>query len=181
MSRVGIQPIKIPPGVQVEISEGNLVRVTGPQREVLERQLRPEMKIHQEGSYLRVERPSDSRQHRALHGLTRTLLANMITGVTEGFQKVLELNGVGYRAEKQGNNVRLALGFSHPVLIVPDEGIQLAVEGTNRIIVRGTDLEKVGNMAAKIRSVKPVEPYKQKGLKYSDEQPRRKAGKQGKF
>jgi len=165
----------------VEIEEGNLVRVTGPQRQVLERRLRPEMKIRQEGPYLRVERPSDSRQHRALHGLTRTLLANMMAGVTKGFQKALEINGVGYRVEKQGDNIRMSLGFSHPVLIVPDEGIQLAVEGTNRIIVRGADLEKVGNMAAKIRSVKPVEPYKQKGLKYSEEQPRRKAGKQGKF
>jgi len=174
-----MQPISIPPGVEVQIGEGNLIEVKGP-KGTLRRQLRPEMVIEKQNGTVVVRRPKETRWHKSLHGLTRTLIANMIVGVTEGYQKVLEISGVGYRAEMQGKNIRLTVGFSHPVLIEPDEGVELAVEGGNKIIVRGIDKEIVGNMAAKIRAVRPVEPYRGKGIKYEDEIPRRKPGKQAK-
>jgi large subunit ribosomal protein L6 len=182
MSRVGLQPIEIPPGVKVELTtvEGSpQITVQGP-RGTLRRTLHPDLQIERENGRLWVKRPSDSRFHKALHGLSRTLIANMVVGVTQGFRRVLEINGVGYRAEQQGKDIRLNLGFSHPVLIQAEEGLVLKVEEPTRIAVEGIDKEVVGNMAAKIRAVKPSEPYKLKGLKYREEQPRRKAGKQSK-
>ncbi len=178
MSRIGQQPIPLPSSVQVEI-EGTTVTVTGPKGE-LRRELHPEMRLHLEAGQLTVARPSDQPQHRALHGLTRTLLANMVTGVTEGFAKMLELHGVGYRAQQMGPNIQMSVGFSHPVDIVARAGVTLEVDGTNRIRVSGVDKELVGQAAAEIRGVRPPEPYKGKGIRYEGEYVRRKAGKAGK-
>ena len=179
MSRIGRMPITVPAGVTVSIADGNVVTVKGPKGE-LKRALRPEMIIKQEGSTITVERPSDDKLHRSLHGLTRTLLHNMIVGVTDGFKKELEVNGVGYRAQKQGNKLTLNLGYSHPVIMDDPEGITSTVEGQNVIIVSGIDKEKVGQYAAEIRSKRAPEPYKGKGIKYADEVIRRKVGKTGK-
>lgn len=182
MSRVGLQPIPIPPGVTVELTqvEGHTqITVKGP-KGTLQRSLHPDIQVLRENGYLWVKRPSDNRLHKALHGLSRTLVANMVTGVTEGFRRVLEINGVGYRAEQQGKDIRINIGFSHPVLVQAEEGLVLKVEEPTRIAIEGIDKEVVGNMAAKIRAVKPCEPYKLKGIKYREEQPRRKAGKQSK-
>lgn len=178
MSRVGRKPVSIPEGVTVTLDGSNMT-VTGP-RGTLERDLHPEMVIQVEGSVITVTRPTDSRQHRALHGLTRTLVANMVQGVTQGFRRGLEIVGVGYRATKQGRKVVLAVGFSHPVEIDPPVGIELELPNPNAVVVTGADKEKVGQTAADIRAVRPPEPYKGKGIRYEGEVVRRKAGKVGK-
>ena len=178
MSRIGRMPIAIPAGVTVEIAENNKVTVKGP-KGTLERVLPAEMEIKQEGEEILVNRPNDLKKMRSLHGLTRTLIHNMVIGVTEGYTKVLEVNGVGYRAAKQGNKLNLALGYSHPVERVDPEGITTTVDG-NKITVSGIDKEKVGQYAAEIREKRAPEPYKGKGIKYVDEVIRRKVGKTGK-
>lgn len=177
MSRIGKQPVAVPQGVDVQI-EGNTVRVKGPKGQ-LSREFHPDMIIRQEGGCLQVERPSDDKLHRSLHGLTRTLLNNMILGVTRGFEKGLELSGVGYRASKQGKKLVLAMGYSHLVEIVPEEGLEIEVPAPTKILVKGIDKEKVGNLAARIRRVREPEPYKGKGVRYEGERIRRKAGKAG--
>lgn len=178
MSRIGKQPITIPAAVNVEI-DGTRVTVRGPKGE-LSREISAEMHLELSDGRLLVSRPSDQPRHRALHGLTRALLANMVTGVDAGFTKTLELQGVGYRAQQQGDKIVLSLGFSHPVEVAPAPGVTLEVEGTSRIHVRGIDKEAVGQMAANIRSLRPPEPYKGKGIRYLGEYVRRKAGKAGK-
>jgi len=179
MSRIGKEPIAIPTGVEVKVAEGNVVTVKGP-KGTLEKTFNKDMKIVVDNNILTVERPSDDKNHRALHGLTRSLLANMVKGVSEGFEKTLEINGVGYRAQKQGNKVVMNLGFSHQVEVVESEGITLEVPNPNTIIVKGIDNEKVGAVAANIREYRLPEPYKGKGIKYSTETIRRKEGKSGK-
>ncbi|MBQ9278272.1 MAG: 50S ribosomal protein L6 [Lachnospiraceae bacterium] len=178
MSRIGRMPIAIPAGVTVDIAENNKVTVKGP-KGTLERVLPAEMEISKEGEEIVVKRPNDLKKMKSLHGLTRTLINNMVIGVTEGYQKVLEVNGVGYRAAKQGNKLNLALGYSHPVDMTDPEGITTTVDG-NKIIVSGIDKEKVGQYAAEIREKRAPEPYKGKGIKYADEVIRRKVGKTGK-
>ncbi len=178
MSRIGRMPIAIPDGVTVTIAENNKVTVKGP-KGTLERVLPAEMEIVQEGSEILVKRPNDLKKMKSLHGLTRTLIHNMVVGVTEGYNKILEVNGVGYRAAKQGNKLNLSLGYSHPVEMVDPEGITTTVDG-NKIIVSGIDKEKVGQYAAEIREKRAPEPYKGKGIKYADEVIRRKVGKTGK-
>lgn len=177
MSRIGKQPIPVPAGVDVQI-EGNRVRIKGPKGQ-LEKELHEDMIINYGEGQLTVERPSDSKKHRSMHGLTRTLLNNMVVGVTTGFQKNLELAGVGYRASKQGNKLVLAIGYSHPVEIEPEPGLEIEVPAPNRISVKGIDKEKVGALAAAVRATRKVEPYKGKGIKYEGEVIRRKAGKAG--
>jgi large subunit ribosomal protein L6 len=178
MSRIGRMPIKVPENVKVEVGEDNHVVVqAGATR--LERALPREIRVLQEDGELRVERPSDARQHRALHGLTRTLVANMVTGVTEGFTRRLEINGVGYRAQKVGDLVMFQVGYSHPVAFEAPPGVTVNVEGNNRVVVSGSDKELVGETAARIRRIRPPEPYKGKGIKYAEETIRRKAGKAG--
>ncbi len=179
MSRVGKMPIAIPAGVTVDIAENNLVTVKGPKGE-LSRVLPAEMTIKEEGGEVIVERPDDLKRNKALHGLTRALINNMVIGVSAGFEKILEINGVGYRAAKQGNVLNLSLGFSHPVEYPEPEGIEIEVPDQNKIIIRGISKEKVGQTAAEIRGYRPPEPYKGKGIKYSDEYIRRKVGKTGK-
>ncbi len=178
MSRVGLMPIAVPPGVQVSLKKG-LVTVSGPKGE-LSRRFDPDMGITLDSNILRVSRPSDSRQHRSLHGLTRSLLANMVQGVSSGFGKELEIVGVGYRAEKSGDKLVLRIGFSHPVEVTPLPGISLDVEGGNRIKVSGIDKEVVGEMAAEIRAIRPPDAYKGKGIRYAGEIVRLKPGKAGK-
>ncbi len=178
MSRIGRKPIPIPAGVTVDIN-GSTVRVKGPKGELV-RTFHPDMVIEREDMALVVKRPSDDGFHRSLHGLTRTLLANMIEGVTQGFSKALEVSGVGYRAVKEGKTLVLTVGYSHPVRIEPPDGINFVVEGTNRILVQGIDKEVVGEVAARIRAVRPPDPYKGKGIMYVGERLRRKAGKAGK-
>lgn len=177
MSRIGKQPIVIPTGVTVTV-ENNLVTVKGPKGE-LTRQINKDMILEQEAGQLLVSRPSDNKTHRSLHGLSRTLIANMVTGVTAGFTKTLEIVGVGYRAAKAGNNVNMTLGFSHPVVIEPPAGITLDVPAPNRIVISGINKESVGAIAANIRSLREPEPYKGKGIKYEGEFVRRKVGKAG--
>jgi large subunit ribosomal protein L6 len=178
MSRIGRKPIPVPAGVDIKF-EGNTITVKGP-RGQLSQSFHPDMTIVQEDGNLLVQRPDDERMHRALHGLTRTLLANMVTGVTTGFRKNMEMVGVGYRAAKTGNNMTLNLGYSHPVVIEPPQGITLIVETPTRIAVEGIDKQLVGEVAAGIRSWRPPEPYKGKGIKYEGEVIQRKAGKAGK-
>jgi len=177
MSRIGKQPIPLPQGVEVQIN-GTLVKVKGPKGE-LERDLHRDMIIRMDENSIVVERPSDNKLHRSLHGLTRTLLNNMVVGVTRGFEKSLELTGVGYRASKQGNKLVLAVGYSHPVEITPPAGLEIDVPAPTKIVVRGMDKEKVGALAANIRAVREPEPYKGKGIKYEGERIRRKVGKAG--
>ena len=179
MSRIGRMPIAIPAGVTVEIAENNKVTVKGP-KGTLERVLAPEMEIKVEGAEIVVSRPNDLKRMKSLHGLTRTLINNMVIGVTAGYQKVLEINGVGYRAAKSGKKLTLTLGYSHPVEMIDPEGIETTVENQTKITVKGIDKEKVGQFAAEIRSKRGPEPYKGKGIKYSDEVIRRKVGKTGK-
>ncbi len=180
MSRIGLKPIPVPPKVQVEIL-GSLVTVKGPRGE-LSRAFSPDMAIALEEGVLHVRRPSDSRTHRSLHGLTRTLLANMVIGVSDGFAKVLEIVGTGYRAEKQGKNLMLHVGYSHPVEFKPPEGIEFEVPKNGATItIVGRDKELVGEMAARIRRQRPPEPYQGKGVRYAGEHVRRKAGKAGKI
>ena len=178
MSRIGRMPVAIPAGVTVEIVN-NYMTVKGP-KGTLERQLPDEMEIKQEDGNVIVTRPNDLKKMKSLHGLTRTLIANMIHGVTEGYEKKLEVNGVGYRAAKQGKKLTLSLGYSHPVEMEDPEGIETVLEGQNVIIVKGINKEKVGQYAAEIRSKREPEPYKGKGIKYADEVIRRKVGKTGK-
>jgi len=177
MSRVGRQPIAVPERVKVAI-DGTRVVVRGPKGE-LSRDVSPEMSLQLEGGQLLVSRSSDAPRHRALHGLTRSLLANMVTGVDSGFTKTLEIYGLGYRAETRGDKLVLSLGFSHPIEVPPPPGITLETEGTNRVHVRGSDKEMVGQVAADIRALRPPEPYKGKGIRYAGEKVRRKAGKAG--
>jgi len=178
MSRIGKMPITVPSGVAVTIS-GSSVTVKGPKGE-LSRSLNPDMLIKQEGDVITIERPSESKKHRAFHGLTRTLLANMVEGVSKGFERTLDIVGVGYRAEMAGQNLGLRMGFSHPVEIEPLPGVSFAVEGNNRIKVLGINKEDVGQMAAKIRSIRPPDAYKGKGIRYTGETVRLKPGKAGK-
>ena len=178
MSRIGRMPITVPAGVTVNVADGNVVTVKGPKGE-LTRALRAEMTIKQEGNTITVERPSDDKLHRSLHGLTRTLLNNMIVGVTDGFKKELDVNGVGYRVAKEGKNLVMNLGFSHQVIVPEIEGITIDVPGPNKIVVSGCDKQTVGQFAAEIREKRPPEPYKGKGIKYADEVIRRKVGKTG--
>ncbi len=178
MSRIGRLPVAIPAGVTVEIAENNKVTVTGP-KGTLVRELPVEMEIKKEGEEVVVTRPNDLKRMKALHGLTRTLINNMVVGVTQGYEKVLEVNGVGYRAAKSGNKLTLNLGYSHPVEMTDPEGVETVLEGQNKITVKGIDKEKVGQYAAEIRDKRRPEPYKGKGIKYADEVIRRKVGKTG--
>ena len=179
MSRIGRMPIAVPAGVTVTIAENNLVTVKGP-KGTLERVLPAEMTIKQEGAEIVVTRPNDLKRSKSLHGLTRTLIKNMVVGVTEGYEKVLEINGVGYRAAKQGKKLTLSLGYSHPVEMEDPEGVTTVLDGQNIIKVQGIDKEKVGQYAAVIREKRGPEPYKGKGIKYQPETIRRKVGKTGK-
>jgi large subunit ribosomal protein L6 len=172
-------PVIIPPGVTVTLEEGNVMTVKGP-KGTLTRQLVSDMNIEVDAAQVVVKRPSDLKRHKERHGLTRTLIFNMVHGVTNGYSKLLEINGTGYRAAKSGNKLTLTLGYSHPVEMTDPEGITSTVEGNNKITVSGIDKEKVGQYAAEIRSKREPEPYKGKGIKYSDEKIRRKAGKTGK-
>ena len=176
MSRIGRMPIAIPSGVTVEVAENNKVTVKGP-KGTLERVLPEAMDIKVDGEEVVVSRPNDLKKNKALHGLTRTLIYNMVVGVTEGYEKKLEVNGVGYRAQKQGKKLVLSLGYSHPVEMEDPEGIETVLDGQNIIIVKGIDKEKVGQYAAEIRSKREPEPYKGKGIKYDTEVIRRKVGK----
>ena len=179
MSRIGRMPIAIPAGVTVEVAENNKVTVKGP-KGTLERVLPSEMEIKVEGSEVIVSRQNDLKKMKSLHGLTRTLINNMVVGVTKGYEKKLEVNGVGYKASKAGKVLTLNLGYSHPVEMTDPEGVETTLEGQNIIFVRGIDKEKVGQFAAEIRDKRRPEPYKGKGIKYSDEVIRRKVGKTGK-
>jgi large subunit ribosomal protein L6 len=179
MSRIGKKPISVPQGVTVTVGEGNLVTVKGPKGTLTQR-LPAAIAINQEDGTLNLSRPTDEKEHRALHGLSRALLNNMVIGTSTGFRKVLEINGVGYRAAKAGRNLNMSLGFSHPVLVEAPEGITLDVGERNTVVISGADKQMVGEIAANIRSLRPPEPYKGKGIKYSDETIRRKAGKAGK-
>jgi len=179
MSRIGRLPIPIPPGVDVTL-EGTSITVKGPKGE-LHRDLVPDLTVVKDDGTIRVERPRDDKRSRELHGLTRTLVANMVTGVTAGYRKGLEITGVGYRAQKVGNNLQLSLGYSHPVEIQPPDGISFEVETPVRLAVVGIDKELVGRVAAQVRSTRKPEPYKGKGVRYAGEIVRRKAGKAGKI
>ena len=179
MSRIGRMPFAIPADVTVEIAENNKVTVKGP-KGTLERVLPAVMQIKKDGNEIVVSRQNDLKKMKYLHGLTRTLIYNMIVGVTKGYEKVLEINGVGYRGAKQGKKLVLNLGYSHPVEMIDPEGIETVMEGQNKIIVKGIDKEKVGQFAAEIREKRAPEPYKGKGIKYADETIRRKVGKTGK-
>ena len=179
MSRIGRMPVASPAVVTVTIAENNFVTVKGP-KGTLERELPVEMNIKEEDGHIVVTRPNDLKKMKSLHGLTRTLINNMIHGVTEGYEKVLEVNGVGYRAAKQGKKLVLSLGYSHPVEMEDPEGIETVLEGQNKITVKGISKEKVGQYAAEIRDKRRPEPYKGKGIKYADEVIRRKVGKTGK-
>lgn len=179
MSRIGRRPITIPSGVSVDVSGGNFVSVKGP-KGTLELQAAPSLQISTDNGTLVVARPDEDRRNRSLHGLTRTLIDNMVTGVTNGFRKNLEVHGVGYRAQLDGTNLVLNVGFSHPVRMVPPQGVTYALDGQTRIAVEGIDKQLVGEEAARIRKVRPPEPYKGKGIRYEGERVRRKAGKAGK-
>ena len=178
MSRIGKKPIAIPAGVDVKIAD-NKVTVKGPKGE-LTTSFNPDITVAVEGAEIIVTRPSDNKEHRAMHGLTRTLIANMVIGVTEGYKKELEVNGVGYRAQKQGNNLVMNLGFSHQVIVPEVEGIKIDVPAPNQIVISGADKQLVGQFAADVRKKRPPEPYKGKGIKYVDEHIRRKEGKAAK-
>lgn len=179
MSRIGRMPITIPAGVTVDIADNNLVTVKGP-KGTLQRSFSTEMKFKKDGDVITVTRPSDDRQHRSLHGLSRTLLNNMVHGVTHEFEKTLEINGVGYKAAVQGKTLVLNLGYSHPVNVEAPEGITFTTPDPNKIIIKGADKQMVGQTAAQIRAKRPPEPYLGKGIKYTDEHIRRKTGKAGK-
>ncbi|MCV9884125.1 MULTISPECIES: 50S ribosomal protein L6 [Metabacillus] len=179
MSRIGKKILEIPAGVTINIAEDNTVTVKGPKGE-LTRTFSPDMKIVIEDNVLTVARPSDVKEHRALHGTTRSLLGNMVEGVSKGFERGLELIGVGYRATKSGNKLVLNVGYSHPVEITPESGIEIEVPSQTKVLVKGTDKERVGAIAANIRDVRPPEPYKGKGIRYEGEHVRRKEGKTAK-
>ena len=177
MSRIGRKPISLPPGVEIKI-EDNIITVKGP-KGVLSQAIPEDMTINQQENELLVTRPSDAKRHRAMHGLARALVANMVTGVTTGFEKKLEMVGVGYRAQLQGNKLVINIGFSHPVEVDPPQGIEFEVPAVTKITVKGIDKQLVGNTAADIRAIRKPEPYKGKGLRYENEAVRRKAGKTG--
>ncbi|GFN36916.1 50S ribosomal protein L6 [Tepidimicrobium xylanilyticum] len=179
MSRIGLKPIDIPKGVEIKLDTKNHIEVKGP-KGVIKDQLSSEMEIKIEDNQIFVNRPSDDKKHKSLHGLTRTLIANMIEGVTNGYSKKLEIHGTGYRAQKQGKKLILNLGYSHPIELEDPEGIEVEVPAANQIIVKGIDKQKVGNYAAVIRDFRKPEPYKGKGIRYADEYVRRKVGKTGK-
>ena len=178
MSRIGRMPIQVPAGVEIQIGEGNVVTVKGP-KGTLEKQFHPDMNIAVADNVLTVTRPDDEKLHRSLHGLTRTLLHNMVVGVTEGYKKELEINGIGYRAQKTGTQVTMNLGFSHPVVVDEVEGITIEVPEPTKLVILGIDKQKVGQFAAEVRGKRPPEPYKGKVIKYVDEVIRRKEGKTG--
>jgi len=178
MSRIGRMPVAVPAGVNVTI-DGNLVTVKGP-KGTLSKEIKPEITVRQEGAEILVERNNDSKPSRSLHGLSRTLVANMVTGVTAGFTKELEIHGVGYRCAKQGKELNLTLGFSHPTVVSDNEDITIEAPAPNKIIISGIDKQKVGQFAAEVRGIRPVEPYKGKGVRYAGEQVIRKEGKAGK-
>ena len=178
MSRIGRMPVAVPAGVEVKVADGNLVTVKGP-KGTLTQQLCPAMTIKQDGAELHVTRPNDEKENRALHGLTRALLHNMIVGVTEGYKKELDINGVGYRAAKEGKKLVLTIGYSHPVEVEEIDGITIDVPNPNHLVISGCDKQKVGQFAAELREKRPPEPYKGKGIKYTDEVIRRKVGKTG--
>ena len=178
MSRIGRMPIELPAGVEVKIGDNNVVTVKGP-KGTLTQQLHPAMSFNQEGNVIHVTRPNDLKENRALHGLTRSLLHNMVVGVTDGFKKELDVNGVGYRVAKEGNKLVMNLGFSHQVTMEEPEGISIDVPNPNKIVISGADKQKVGQFAAEVREKRPPEPYKGKGIKYTDEVIRRKEGKTG--
>ncbi|SDZ62680.1 large subunit ribosomal protein L6 [Evansella caseinilytica] len=178
MSRVGLKPVEIPSGVEVKL-EGNTITVKGPKGE-LSRELHADMIVKHENSQIVVERPSDNKEHRALHGTTRSVINNMVEGVTKGYEKALELVGVGYRASKSGNKLVLNVGLSHQVEFVPEAGLEIDVPANTKIIVKGIDKERVGALASNIRAVRKPEPYKGKGIRYEGEFVRRKEGKTGK-
>ena len=179
MSRIGRAPVTIPAGVEITVGENNLVTVKGP-KGTLEQAMPTAMDISMEDGVLSVKRPNDEKENRALHGLTRALIHNMVVGVTEGFKKELEINGVGYRAQMQGKQLVMNLGYSHQVIMDPPEGIEIEVPAQNKITISGIDKQKVGQFAAEVRGKRPPEPYKGKGIKYSNETIRRLAGKSGK-
>ena len=178
MSRIGRAPITIPAGVDVKITDGNFITVKGP-KGTLERQLPPQMSLEVEGNVLHVKRPDDEKTNRAMHGLTRTLVNDMVVGVTEGFSKTLEIQGVGYRAAKEGKNLVMNLGYSHQVIIPETEDIQIDVPDANHVVIKGIDKQKVGQFAADTRKKRPPEPYKGKGIRYQGEVVRIKEGKTG--
>ena len=178
MSRIGRMPISLPSNVEVTVGEGNLVTVKGP-KGTLTQKLSEKMTLTREDNVIHVTRPNDEKENRALHGLTRTLLNNMVVGVTEGYKKELDVNGVGYRVAKEGKKLNMNIGFSHPVIVEEIDGITIEVPQPNQIVVSGCDKQKVGQFAAEIREKRPPEPYKGKGIKYADEVIRRKVGKTG--
>ena len=179
MSRIGLKPINIPSGVEIKISEKNVVEVKGP-KGTLSESISPDMEIKIDDGVLTVARPTENKRHRSLHGLSRTLIANMIEGVTEGYSKTLDIEGTGYRAQKQGKKLVLNLGYSHPIELDDPNGIEVEVPAANKIIVKGANKQQVGNYAAVIRGFRKPEPYKGKGVRYTDEVVRRKVGKTGK-
>ena len=178
MSRIGRMPITVPAGVEVNVAAGNVVTVKG-SKGTLVKNLHPEMIIEQEGNIISIKRPSDSKEHTALHGMTRALLNNMVVGVSEGFKKELEVNGVGYRVAKEENKLVMNIGYSHQVIMPEIEGITIEVPSPNKIVISGPDKQIVGQFAAEVREKRPPEPYKGKGIKYVDEVIRRKVGKTG--
>ena len=178
MSRIGRAPIAIPAGVEIKVEDNNVVTVKGP-KGTLTQQFNPNMAIAMEEGALHVTRPNDAKENRALHGLTRTLLNNMVIGVTEGYKKELDVNGVGYRVAKEGKKLNMNIGYSHPVIVEEIDGITIDVPSPNKIVISGTDKQKVGQFAAEVRGKRPPEPYKGKGIKYTDEVIRRKEGKTG--
>lgn len=179
MSRIGLKPIDLPTGIEINVSDDNLVEVKGPKGQLTE-QINPELGINIEDGVLTVERPTESKKHKSLHGLSRTLISNMIVGVTEGYSKTLEIEGTGYRAAKNGNKLVLTLGYSHPIELDDPQGIEVEVPAANRIIIKGINKQQVGNYASVIRDFRKPEPYKGKGVRYAGEFVRRKVGKTGK-
>ena len=179
MSRIGKKPVPVPAGVTVEIGSDNFILVKGPKGE-LSQKIHPDMKLRMEDDLVKVERPTENGYHRALHGLSRTLVQNMVTGVSAGFEKTLEIQGVGYRAIQKGADVEIQAGYSHPVLVQAPPGVQIEVSNPTKVYVRGADKQRVGEVAAGIRAIRPPEPYKGKGIRYGGEHVRRKVGKTGK-
>lgn len=179
MSRIGLKPIDLPTGIEINVNDNNLVEVKGPKGQLAE-QINPEMEIKIEDGVLTVARPTESKKHKSLHGLSRTLISNMIVGVTDGYSKTLEIEGTGYRAAKVGNKLALTLGYSHPIELEDPQGIEVEVPAPNRIIVKGINKQQVGNYASVIRDYRKPEPYKGKGVRYAGEIVRRKVGKTGK-